>query len=338
MLSTNTKDDNTLWKQFSSHYLFQNLNSSQLSKQVYLSFDVFWTILDDILYQELKNENSSVPDTQAPSRQQIQALADNDSLGVISILLKGYQRSRDSKQGWDSFKLSVEDWFHQSMENASAQFKSRIFSQLIFIGFMVSIVFNLDLIVLFSNVLAWEGKSSPYLLGLGWSSFVYYEVTPYDLILKFFGWLLSALVLAFAARSQYEFVNGVKSIIWRLSSSKTPTRGSSSLITAANDLINTSFESGDTEGREPLSNQERMKLRRTMVSLYDDMDSIELVLDELQFDASDVKLHGTTKVAWNSIIQQAIKRDRLINLVSYALEEYPNNQELTSIVQLLKTK
>lgn len=70
----------------------------------------------------------------------------------------------------------------------------------------------------------------------------------------------------------------------------------------------------------------RRKLRDLLVSLYDDIESIRLVVDDAELNAANIILAGKTVNVWRNVLAEAENADKLQQLIEVVLAQYPNKK------------
>ena len=70
------------------------------------------------------------------------------------------------------------------------------------------------------------------------------------------------------------------------------------------------------------------ELRNTLCDLYDDLDKTKLIAEDAGIELGRINLTGTVETAWREILKEAGKQGLVADIISIALEEYPDNKIL----------
>ncbi|MEM7131487.1 MAG: HEAT repeat domain-containing protein [Chloroflexota bacterium] len=72
----------------------------------------------------------------------------------------------------------------------------------------------------------------------------------------------------------------------------------------------------------------RRNLRQILVSLYDDKETIRLLVDDAEIRASLIDFNCSPDVLWGKVIKEAEKNRKLSSLLDMAFHDYPRNERL----------
>ncbi|APR85051.1 High-affnity carbon uptake protein Hat/HatR [Minicystis rosea] len=77
------------------------------------------------------------------------------------------------------------------------------------------------------------------------------------------------------------------------------------------------------------------RLRRVLATIYDRPEAARLVARDAGLDLMRIVFTGSVDEAWESILTEAIRRRRLVEIVRHALRAYPDDPELGELALLL---
>jgi hypothetical protein len=77
------------------------------------------------------------------------------------------------------------------------------------------------------------------------------------------------------------------------------------------------------------------ELRKVLVRLYDDPDTIARVASDAEVVRTSIDLQGSATTIWQNVLREAVKQDRLIHIVNVAHGEYPEDTELARLGSLV---
>jgi len=75
------------------------------------------------------------------------------------------------------------------------------------------------------------------------------------------------------------------------------------------------------------------QLRDALAELYPDVADVRRVAGSASLSISAIVFHGTGRNIWQSVMEEAVKQDRIDDLIAMAVAEYPRNRGLLASVR-----
>jgi hypothetical protein len=141
------KADNEMGKKFYDHIMINGLQCLRNRLPAYISSGMFSEALVDIIAQPAQKDNpaSGVDENQKPIKQMMVRFEEGVAAmkeGEFKNLLQSFIDK--SGQDYKQLKAQLENWYNDYMERVSGSYKLNQRKKLLFIGFFVAIMLNVD--------------------------------------------------------------------------------------------------------------------------------------------------------------------------------------------------